>query len=291
MKLHQVLLLLLLGHEAELRALGPEETPQDNLGLLYPFGPGVGDEVTPTEDDGMSPEQLLQGRFSFYGRPQTSLYVNNNGVVSFGRGVPEYTPKPFPLAEPIPFVAPYWADVDLRLGGKVFYRQSRERSLLARLRQDLAAAAPPQGPAPSPTWAFLATWHQVAFFGAASNKTNTFQAVLASDEVSSYVMLNYGSLQWTTGIADGGNAHSGLGGLPAQAGFNSGDDLHYYNLPGSRTPEVLSIARRSNVAVPGRWIFRVDEFTATEPPPTPAPGTAVPPAPPQATTQKAYICN
>ncbi|NXN98362.1 TECTA protein, partial [Rhinopomastus cyanomelas] len=237
--------------------------------LLYPFGPVAGDQRTPQEDDGMSPEIPLEQPFSFYGRPHHSLYVNNNGVLSFGGSVPDFTPEPFPLSSHRPpFVAPYWADVDTRLGGHVYYRQSHDPHLLATVATDLqvVATSPPQQ-SPKPTWVFVATWDQVAFFGAATNKTNTFQAVLATDGVTSFVLLNYGELQWTTGISNQGNPYSGLGGLPAQAGFHSGDDSHYFNLPGARTPSVLLIGRRSNIGVPGRWIFRVDEFTATEGPP------------------------
>lgn len=29
-------------------------------------------------------------------------------------------------------------------------------------------------------------------------------------------MLNYANIEWTTGIASGGNAKTGLGGIPAQ---------------------------------------------------------------------------
>ncbi|KAK4805423.1 hypothetical protein QYF61_006875, partial [Mycteria americana] len=305
-------------------------------GLLYPFGPGAGDEATPHEDDGMSPEIFLWKTFSFYGQPHHSLYVgpgphgvegqrgavvrvlrvlwvvdtmvgvtmswvNNNGVVSFGTGVPEFTPQPFPLPGHRPFVAPYWADVDTRLGGDVFYRQSQDPELLARLARDLAPAVTPPDPAPVPTWAFVATWHRVSFFGAASKKVNTFQAVLATDGVTSFVMLNYGDIQWTTGISNQGDPRTGMGGIPAQAGFNSGDDVHYYNIPGSRTPAVLSVGRRSNVGVPGRWIFRVDKFTATEGPPifmetpsTPSPPPSTPspaPTPRRTTKERVYICK
>ncbi|NWI91347.1 TECTA protein, partial [Pitta sordida] len=235
-------------------------------GVLYPFGTGVGDEATAHEDDGMSPAISLWEKFSFFGQSQRSLYVNNNGLLSFGMGVPTFTPEPFPLPGR-PFVAPFWADVDTRLGGDVFYRQSRDSHLLERLAQDLAPARTPGDPPPSPTWAFVATWHRVAFFGAASDKVNTFQAVLASDGVTCFVLLNYGDLQWTTGIANNGDHHTGLGGVPAQAGFNSGDDVHYYNIPGSRSPAVRTLGRRSNVGVPGRWVFQVDTFRATEGPP------------------------
>ncbi|XP_068280864.1 sushi, nidogen and EGF-like domain-containing protein 1 [Nyctibius grandis] len=303
MKAPPLLLLLLLGHTDEWGPLGTWGAPMGPPGgLLYPFGPEVGDKATPHEDDGMSPEILLWEPFSFYGHPHRTLYVNNNGVVSFGAGVPEFTPRPFPLPGHRPFVAPYWADVDTRLGGDVFYRQSQDPELLARLARDLAPAVTPPEPPPRPTWAFVATWYRVSYFGSASNKTNTFQAVLATHGATCFVMLNYGDLQWTTGIANQGDAHTGMGGVPAQAGFNSGDDGHYYNIPGSRTPAVLSVGRRSNVGVPGRWVFRVDEFKATEGPPvaTETPGTPwVTPSTPrvtpstqrETTEEKVYICG
>nr|XP_032600640.1 alpha-tectorin-like [Taeniopygia guttata] len=278
--------------------------------ILYLFGPGVGDEATHHEDDGTSPEIFLQENF-FFGHAYHSLYVNNNSVVSFGTMVPEFTPQPFPLPGHRPFVAPYWADVDTRLGGNVFYWQSRDAQLLACLAQDLAPAVPPgdlppQPTFPTPTWAFVATWDCVAYFGAASDKVNTFQAVLTSDGVTCFVLLNYGDLQWTTGISNQGDPHTGLGGIPAQAGFNSGDDIHYYNVPGSRTPAVQSLNHRSNLGVPGRWAFRVDHFETTEGLPE-TPGTlsktpeapwnllpphktlSVSPKPPRITEEQVYV--
>jgi len=43
-----------------------------------------------------------------------------------------------------------------------------------------------------------------------------------------------------------------------QAGFNSGDGVTYYTLPGSMTSSVLGLERSSNVGLNGRWMFRVD---------------------------------
>ena len=34
--------------------------------------------------------------------------------------------------------------------------------------------------------------------------------------------------------------------------------MRYFNIPGSRTDRVLDLPNQSNVAVPGRWMFRVD---------------------------------
>lgn len=98
--------------------------------------------------------------------PHPPLQVNNNGVVSFGVSVAQYTPDPFPLADGRPFVAPYWGDVDTRLGGHVYYRQSRDATLLRRLTRDLRAYFP--GIHFTATWALVATWDHVAFFGAAT---------------------------------------------------------------------------------------------------------------------------
>jgi Nidogen-like len=45
-------------------------------------------------------------------------------------------------------------------------------------------------------------------------QVNTFQVVLITDGVMSFVMFNYGHLNWTTGTTSGGNT-LGLGGTPA----------------------------------------------------------------------------
>lgn len=43
-----------------------------------------------------------------------------------------------------------------------------------------------------------------------------------------------------------------------QAGFNAGDGVRYFNIPGSRTRQVLELPNSSNVGIPGRWMFRID---------------------------------
>ena len=40
-------------------------------------------------------------------------------------------------------------------------------------------------------------------------------------------------------------------------GFNAGDGDHSYSLPGSRTDDIVNIDERSNVFVPGVWVFHV----------------------------------
>lgn len=43
-----------------------------------------------------------------------------------------------------------------------------------------------------------------------------------------------------------------------QTGFNGGDVSHFFNLPGSRSNDVVNIEQSTNVNQPGRWFFRVD---------------------------------
>ncbi|NWU19564.1 TECTA protein, partial [Dyaphorophyia castanea] len=237
--------------------------------LLYPYGPHQGDERNPKLDDGTSEEIALSVPFTFYGKSYQTAFVNNNGVISFDEPVRQYTPDPFPLADGRPFVAPYWADVDNVLGGDIFYRQTTNPALLAGISQDITQYFP-ESPFTA-TWALVATWDHVAYYGSTSKKGNTFQAVLTTDSKMFYIMLNYWDIQWTTGAASDGDAETGLGGTPAhvdspsifQAGFNSGDDTNFYNIPGSQSDAIINITTTSNVKVPGRWVFRVDNFQVT----------------------------
>lgn len=44
----------------------------------------------------------------------------------------------------------------------------------------------------------------------------------------------------------------------SQVGFNAGDGVNFFAVEGSRTQRVINVTRLSNVDIPGRWMFRVD---------------------------------
>ena len=94
--------------------------------------------------------------------------------------------------------------------------------------------------------------------------------MLTSDGTYSFVLFLYADdlIQWTTGDISGTN---GLGGTPAQCGFNAGDGDRFFSIPGSQTAAILNIDSTSNVDVPGLWIFRVDQNEITEPEPSSIP--------------------
>uniref|UniRef100_A0A8C8RVE9 Alpha-tectorin n=1 Tax=Pelusios castaneus TaxID=367368 RepID=A0A8C8RVE9_9SAUR len=213
--------------------------------LMYPYGPKFQDRSTPKADDGASPEIPISVRFSFYDRSYHSLYVNNNGIVSFGVPVNQYTPDSFPLTDGRAFVAPFWADVDNRITGEVCYRESQDHQLLQRVTADINTYFPRE--AFTATWLFVATWDFCEF-----------------SSIVFFMVVTPLDIQWTTGVASGGDPQTGLGGIPAQVGFNSGGYKNYFNIPGSRTPSVLQISSTSNIKSPGRWVFQVDNFAVPD---------------------------
>uniref|UniRef100_A0A3Q2CMV0 Tectorin alpha n=1 Tax=Cyprinodon variegatus TaxID=28743 RepID=A0A3Q2CMV0_CYPVA len=228
------------------------------LDVLYPYGPGHRDLETPKMDDGSSPEIPLLIPFIFFNVPYRSIYVNNNGVISFSVQVSQFTPEAFPLSDSRSFIAPLWADVHNGIRGDVYYRETTDPELLERATQDVRKHFKSM-PGFTATWVFLATWHQVTFYGGSqTTPVNTFQTVLISDGVAFFSMFNYGEITWSTGTASGGDPLTGLGGTTAQAGFNGGDIGHFFNLPGSRSNDVVNIEQTTNVNIPGRWFFRVD---------------------------------
>ncbi|NWH68368.1 TECTA protein, partial [Geococcyx californianus] len=139
--------------------------------LLYPYGPDQRDKKTPKLDDGTSEKIPLAVPFTFYKEKYQSLYVNNNGVISFDTRVSQYTPDPFPLADGRPFVAPYWADVNNVLGGDIFYREVTDPTLLQRITENINQYFP--SISFKATWAFVATWDHVAYYGSETNKVRS----------------------------------------------------------------------------------------------------------------------
>ena len=90
---------------------------------------------------------------------------------------------------------------------------------------------------------------------------NSFQCVLATDGRQSYAIFLYADeeIQWTTGDADGGI--NGLGGIPAQVGFNKGDGIGFATVNKSRTQDIIKINTASNTGLPGVMIFKISDET------------------------------
>ena len=68
-------------------------------------------------------------------------------------------------------IAPYWADVDTRGTGDIYYRQTTDPSLLARAISEIRAAFPILQNV-TITNMFIATWDSVGYYYRNTNKVS-----------------------------------------------------------------------------------------------------------------------
>ena len=165
--------------------------------------------ATIRSDDGSSQAYTIPFTFTFFGHNylgiNKTLFINNNGNLSFDNPYFVFTPEGFPLFG-VPMIAPFWSDVDTRLanGGYVWMKQFG--NVLA------------------------VTWDQVGYYEFGVDKKNTFQ-VLISDRLDpslgmgNNVCFCYGAMEWATG--DIGTGVDGFGGDPATVGVNNGDGTFF----------------------------------------------------------------
>lgn len=74
---------------------------------------------------------------------------------------------------------------------------------------------------------------------------------MASDGTELFVLFLYADIQWYSTTTSSGTQ------AIAQVGFNAGDGVNFYQLPGSRMTSLINITTTSNVGVPGMWVFKV----------------------------------
>ena len=168
-------------------------------------------------DDGSSGLINLPFTFDFYGNQYNSVYINNNGNISFVSPYMTWTSNSFPDSS-YNMIAPFWGDVDTRggmdslgnllgNGGNVWYKVT-------------------------PT-ALIINWNQVGYFNMHNDLVSTFQLIISngSDSLISAggnVSFCYEDMQWTTGDASSGIG--GFGGTPATVGVNIGNGTDYFQV-------------------------------------------------------------
>ncbi|RNA00948.1 sushi domain-containing 2-like [Brachionus plicatilis] len=222
--------------------------------IFYPYGREIGDDIMFKNDDGFLGPLDIAIEFPFFNRSFSSLFINTNGLISFGNGISSFTPAPFPLIEVIG-VAPFWNDIDTTKGGDIFYRTVSDLNTLNQIGADVRSSFNAFANF-RPSWALIVTWFQVAQFSQSANfPNNTFQALVTTNGRHSFTIFNYHKLDWSRSrnVAE-----------HAQVGFNAGDGIVHFALDKSFTPNITNIVFESNVNKPGRWIFRIDDTTIEE---------------------------
>jgi hypothetical protein len=201
------------------------------------------DNSLAANDDGSTAAVAMGFTVNFFGNNRSTLFVNNNGNITFDSALGTFTPFPL-LTTNREIIAPFFGDVDTR-GGLP----------LVQYGQDNLGGRP----------VFGVNWINVGYFSIRGDLRNSFQLIITDRSDIALgdfdFEFNYDQIQWETGEASGGV--NGLGGSSARAGWSNGSSAAY-ELAGSAVngalldggPNALiSGSLNSNVA--GRYIFNV----------------------------------
>ena len=195
--------------------------------------------------DGCTPTPIsLPFPVTFYGNAYSTLYLNNNGNLTFGQPLGQYTPQSLNQID-LPMIAPFWADVDTRTGPTVTFGYGNVDGHAA----------------------FGVNWLGVGCYDQNSGVTDSFQLLLIDrPDLGSgqwQIEFNYGPINWDSGQASGGDSNC-LGGTAARAGYTSGlgpscelRGSGINNALLSSDPDTGLTSHSLGSTVPGRFVFTV----------------------------------
>ena len=186
---------------------------------------GSAANTLPANDDGSTGAVPLGFTVNFFGANSPTVFVNNNGNVTFTSALAQFTPNGLATGVGQPIIAPYFADVDTRGAGS---------GLVTYGTGTITDASLGWSNAPE----FAVEWPAVGYYFEHTDKIATFELLLVSRADTGAgnfdIEFNYNTVQWETGDASGGV--NGLGGTSAAVGYSnglSGSSNVFFQLPGS----------------------------------------------------------
>jgi hypothetical protein len=143
-------------------------------------------------DDGFAGAINLGFNVSLFGNLYNSLFINNNGNVTFGAGLAAYNPVG-PTSTSVPIIAPFFGDVDTR----------HANSGVTHVRTDIANQ-------------IIITWDNVGYFEEHGDLLNSFQLVLRGTDYltpvgEGSIGFYYGAMGWETSNSHSNQAVVGFG--------------------------------------------------------------------------------
>ncbi|WP_437318048.1 DNRLRE domain-containing protein [Sorangium sp. So ce385] len=225
------------GVSSEVLAAGPDA-------VIYDPGCLAGGSLPPN-DDGSSGVVPLPFEVNFYNRHYNTVYINNNGNITFDGPLNVYTPFPLETTNRA-IIAPFFADVDTTGAGSGVVHWGEFQGILPGYQRPRKAfcvlwadpVAPPNG------------FAGVGYYPQSTDKLNIFQLLLVDAQTcvagdpdancdpasQDYrpagdfdIWFNYDQILWNSGSASGGL--DGIGGETARVGFASGTGVGAFELP------------------------------------------------------------
>ncbi|CAF1198199.1 unnamed protein product [Adineta steineri] len=217
---------------------------------FIPFGLEHNDKIFEKEITNITDPISISVRYSFFNTYYDTIRISSNGLIVFGNNSCLLS---FKTSDQHPFddlvcIAPYWIDTNLTYDtiSNIFYREillKTEPNTLYDITKILRNGFPKLA-AQRMLWAFVITWYELPDNKNDINR-NTYQVILTTNGFYSFSLFTYHQLQWS----------QGLSGNHAQIGFNAGDQINYYRLKRSLSPEIINIVNESNIGIPGQFIF------------------------------------
>ncbi|RAI04174.1 hypothetical protein DLJ53_06925 [Acuticoccus sediminis] len=177
---------------------------------------GFGERQLPANDDQSSDAinitRVFEDGLNFFGTTYNSLYINNNGNVTFEAPLATYTPFGITNSD-IPIIAAFFADVDT-LGDETGLGPTRGGTSQGTdtVWYDLDPAS----------GKLTVTWDDVGFYAANLSERNAFQLELIDKGDGDFdIVFRYEDIQWTRGeVSD----------ADARIGYSAGDQRNHSEL-------------------------------------------------------------
>ena len=196
---------------------------------------GFGENYLAKNDDGSTAAISITGVFgatglNFFGTNYTSLYVNNNGNITFGSAYGAYVPSAIASSGLPPLIAIYWTDIDTRANTSVSTGGNSKGTNLVYWDVD------------SINHVFTATWDDVGEYSSGT-VPNAFQLQLVDRGSGNFdIIYRYEIVQWNHGAA--------------RAGYSGGGTA--YELPDSVNRTELNLDTDiGNTGITGVYVFQV----------------------------------
>lgn len=187
----------------------------DSTFSVVPFNSGSAPFFS--NDDASSAAIALPFNFCYYGEQIDTVFINNNGNISFDVPYINFSSQPFPNSS-VNMIAAYWGDVDTRGS----FSQLVYDSLMNVI--DTIPGTSHNGAVyykitPS---ALIVRWDSVGYFPTNGQLRNTFQITITDGADSlisggNNVAFCYGDMQWSAGG-------------PCTAGANKGDGINFFQI-------------------------------------------------------------